>query len=46
MLKNRVKTPENWKITSVDLDYSDIETSYPPLVEARAEKMRLIAIPT
>ncbi len=43
-LKNKVKDPKNWSISSQKLNYYDYGFSYKPIVNARDERNKIIAV--
>lgn len=43
-LLDRIKDPEKWKIHSVVLENGSFKTKYPPIVMARHEKWKVVAV--
>ena len=43
-LKNKIKTPKSWKITSQRLNYYDYGFGYEPIVNARDERSKIVAV--
>jgi len=44
ILNDRVKKPDGWKIQHKQIDFDSFATDYQPLVEARAQNQKLIAV--
>jgi len=44
LLNKRIKNDKNWKISSTNVDDSDIDEHYAPLVQARANQSKLVGV--
>jgi len=44
ILKDRVKNPDSWKLSSIDLNHNSINSNYEPLREARRKNLRITAV--